>query len=143
MKNNSPPQRSQITLFHVLWLIFVAMCSRFAGRKLVVYWGNAGWVVGVLVGIACGFLLIYVLWLLSSFYYRFRPLRPTCRQGKCHPEDYEIRPVLNDGFLESENRCKCGDTYVRRGNRFLFRRPDGSMQPYMVRKPFQDWEPDK
>jgi len=143
VKNNSPPQRPQITVFHVLWLTFIAICAFFAGRNLAVYWGKAGWVVGGLVGIVCGFLLLYALRLLVGFYHRFRPLRPTCRHGKCHSEDYAIKVVAKEGSWESENRCKCGDTFVRRGNRFMLLRSDGSTQPYMLRKPFHNWESDE
>jgi hypothetical protein len=143
VKNNSPPQRPQITVFHVLWLTFITVCAFIAGRKLAFYWGKAGWAVGGLVGIACGFLLVYALWLLADFYHRFRPLRPTCRHGKCHSEDYKIKVVAKEGSWESENQCKCGDTYVRRENRFMLLQPDGSTQPHMLRKPFHDWEPDK
>ena len=143
VKKDSPPQRVQITAFHVLWLVFIATCAFFAGRKLAVFWGRAGWVVGGLVGIAGGLLLLYALWLLADFYYRFRPLRPTCRHGKCHSEDYEIKLVVKEGSWETENRCKCGDTYLRRGNRFMLLRPDGSAQPYMLRNPLQNWQPDK
>jgi hypothetical protein len=99
--------------------------------------------VGGLVGVVFGFLLLYALGLLADFYCRFRPLRPTCRQGKCHSEDYEVKVVAKEGSWESENRCKCGDTYVRRENRFMLLRPDGSTEPYMLRKPFHNWEPDK
>ena len=143
MKNNSLPQRPQITLFHVLWLTFIFICASFAGRQLTVYWGKPGWVAGGLIGIACGFLLLYSLWLLADLYYRFRPLRPGCRHGKCQSKDYEIRVVANEGSWESESRCRCGDTYVRRGNRFMLLLPDGSAQPYMLRKPFHNWETDK
>jgi hypothetical protein len=143
VENNPPPQRPQFTVFHVLWLTFIAICSFFAGQKLSFYWGKVGWAVGVLLGIACGFLLIYGLWLLADFYYRFRPLRPICRHGKCHSDDYEIKVVAREGCWESENRCKCGDTYVKRENQFMLLRPDGSTHSYMLRKPFHNWEPDK
>jgi hypothetical protein len=143
VENNPPPQSPQITLFHVLWLTFIAICGFFAGRKLAFYWGKAGWAAGALLAIGCGFLLLYGLLLLANFYYRFRPLRPICRHGNCHSDDYEIKVAAKEGSWESENQCKCGDTYVRRGNRFMLLRPDGSMQPYMSRKPFHNWEPDR
>jgi hypothetical protein len=143
MKNDFPPKGPQITAFDVLWLTFISTCAFFGGRKLAVYWGKVGWVVGGLVGIVCGFLFLYALWLLADFYHRFRPLRPMCQHEKCRSQDYEIKIVAKEGSWESENRCKCADTYVRRGNRFMLLRPDGSTQPYMLRKPFRDWEPDK
>jgi hypothetical protein len=142
VKNNPPPQRLQITLFHVLWLSFIFTCAFFAGRTLAVYWGKWGWVAGGLIGITCVFLLLYALWLLAELYYRFRPLRPTCRRGKCQADEYEIKVVVKEGSWESENRCKCGDTYVRRGKRSMLLGPDGSTQPYMLRRPYHNWEPD-
>ena len=142
MKNNTSSQRPQITVFELLGVSFICICAISAARKLAVYWGRAGWIAGGLVGIACGFLFIYALWLLSDVYHRFRPLRPTCQQGKCHSADYQINVVVKEGSWEAENRCNCGDTYLRRGNRFMLRRPDGSTQPYMLRNPFRNWEPD-
>jgi hypothetical protein len=141
VKNNSPPQRPQITVFHLFWVSFVIACGLFASRKLALHWGKVGWLVGGLIGILSGVLLLYSLWLLAEFYYRFRPLRPTCRNGKCRSDEYEINVVAKEGLWESENRCKCGDTYLRSGSRFMLLLPDGSTQPYMLRKPFHNWEP--
>ena len=110
VKNNPPPQRQQITSFHVLEFSFVGICGGFAGLKLAAYWGEAGWLVGVLVGVTCGFLLLRALWLLAGLYHRFRPLRPPCRQGPCHSDDYELRVVAKERSWEAENKCKWGDT---------------------------------
>jgi hypothetical protein len=143
VRTNSPPQSLQPTVFHLLWLTFVVICAFFVGRNLAAYWGKAGWAVGGLVGIACGFLLLYSLWLLAGFYHRFRPLRPTCRRGRCHSEDYKMKVVVKESSWESENQCKCGDTYVKRGNRFMLLQPDGSTKAYMLRKPCHDWEADR
>ncbi len=143
VENTLLPQRSQFTVFHVLWLSFVFICAYLAGRKLAIYWGKAGWVVGALVGVACGFLLFHAFWLLATLYQRFRPLRPPCRQGRCRSNDYEIRVIAKEGSWESESKCKCGDMYVRRGNRFMLLRADGSTHPYMLRRRFHNWETDK
>ncbi len=132
----------QITLFQVLWLFFVFTCAFFAGRNLAHNWGKLGWLVGALIGIGIGYLLLYALGLLDHFYHRLRPLRPSCRQGRCSSADYEISVSKKEARWESEYRCKCGDTYIRRENRFMILSPDGSTQPYMLRKPFHNWEPD-
>lgn len=142
MKNNSPPRRPRITVFHLLWVSFVIACGLLAGRKLAL-WGKVGWLAGGLTGILSGVLPLYSLWLLAEFYCRFRPPRPTCRNEKCRSDDYEINVVAKEGSWGSENRCKCGDTYLRSGSRFMLLLPDGSAQPYRLRKPFHNWEPDE
>jgi hypothetical protein len=69
VKSNPPTHRPQVTLFHLLWLSFVFFCAFYAGRKLAIHWSKAGWVAGGLIGVLSGFLLLYVLWLLSELYY--------------------------------------------------------------------------
>jgi hypothetical protein len=120
----------------------MVFCALLAGRKLAVYWGKAGWGAGGVIGILRGVFLFYAVVLVDYLYHRFRPLRPTCRQGKCRSNDYGIKIVVKGASSESENRCKCGDIYVRRENRFMLVQPDGSTKPYLARKPFHNWEPD-
>jgi len=69
---------------------------------------------------------------------------PRCHNGVCTGDwrtmfgDYELAQFGdNFGF-----RCKCGFEYMKEGRRFMRRRPDGSLEPYMVWKPFRGYVPD-
>jgi hypothetical protein len=72
---------------------------------------------------------------------------PSCRQDKCHRfgQDYVWRLGTLFGY-ESRGiylyRCRCGDTYIRKGKRFMSLLPDESMRPYKKLVGFRTWVDD-
>jgi hypothetical protein len=142
---NGTPNKAgrKVTLIELLWFSFCCFSGFQVGQLLARHWGTAGWVVGALGGFAFGVLVLLAAGKLIDFYYVFRPLRPRCRQGKCGPTDYSIVKVSRGrGALEAVFRCRCGDMYMDRDEHFQILLSDSSLQPYMLRKPFHNWEPD-
>jgi hypothetical protein len=133
----------RLTLFHVLWFYIVCLCGFWAGRLFSQQWGTLGWLAGVPAGLVSGYFAFHALRWLVDFYYWIRPLRPKCSKGMCRSEDYAVKVTKKEGNWETEFRCKCGETYLTKGNRFMILLPDRTTQPYMLRKPFHNWEPDK
>jgi hypothetical protein len=94
-------------------------------------WGTSGYVLGFLAGVVIAFLLTWLIVLSRNLL--LMPF-PECRRGKCHTyRDY----VWKRGTLYGREkggifryRCKCGDEYVRDGNKFLQGLSDGTTRPY-------------
>lgn len=65
---------------------------------------------------------------------------PRCHKGVCTGDwwtmfgDYDMVRFGEDDF---GYRCKCGFEYMKKGRRFMLRRPDGTLEPYMVWKPLR------
>jgi hypothetical protein len=110
-----------------LWIAAGAILSSVFGRT----WGTFGYVLGFLIG-ACGaFLLTWLIVLSRNLL--LKPF-PECRNGKCRSyRDYTWRKGTIYGREKGgifRYRCKCGDEYIREGNRFLQVLSDGTTRPY-------------
>jgi len=127
------------TLIELLVFIANAIIAYFVGRYLSEKWGTIGWFIGVPAGFFCLIGAAKVVLFISS---RAMPIRPMCRNGKCGANDYKFLKITKDG---SVFQCRCGDKYfrLRAAARFLEVLPDGSLRPYMKRKPFGKWQPDQ
>jgi hypothetical protein len=128
-----------VSLIELLSVTLIITCGFLLGHSLGQRWGMTGWLVGIPMGIALGFLPLLGLVAAGKVYHRYRPLRPICRQGKCGAEAYSVIKITPQGW---SFRCRCGDMYLSKGYRFGELLPDGSVRPYMVRAPFRDWKPD-
>lgn len=111
----------------VTWMASgVVLCS-LLGRK----WGGAGCVLGFLTGISGAFLLTWLL--LASRNLLLMPF-PKCRRGKCQSyRDYVWKRGTIFGWETGGRyryRCKCGDEYLRDGNRFQQVMSDGTTVSY-------------
>jgi hypothetical protein len=132
----------RFNIFELLAFIFNCALAYFVGRYLGDKWGLLGWILGAPLGFGTGIIVLKTVFgLPAHVWHKFRPLRPTCRKGVCQAQDYELLKATSEG---STFQCKCGDKYFRLGTtgRFLEVLPDGSLRPYMKRKPFGKWEPD-
>jgi hypothetical protein len=125
-----------MTLIELFFLTLIITCGWFSGHYVSQRWGIKGWFMGVPVGVIVPILLTQAA---LKVYYRTRPNRPGCRRWKCTAAGYSTAQFTPEGAVF---RCCCGDTCVRKGNRFVELLPDGSIRPYMIRAPFGDWRPD-
>jgi hypothetical protein len=103
-----------------------------AARRYGWLGGLIGFFVGLLVWAGVLALLITAgeaLWLAGA-------RLPRCHSGLCRTTaHYDVVNAEGTWVL----RCRCGRDYVREGRRFLERLPDGTIQPYMVHRPFRGW----
>jgi hypothetical protein len=128
-------------IFDVLFFVFNCAIGYFVGRYFGGRYGTIGWILGVPLGFGLGIAALKALGSPFGIWYKCRPLRPPCRNGKCKAGDYQLLRATTDG---SVFQCQCGDKYFRLGRtgRFLEILPDGSLRPYMRRTPFGKWQPD-
>lgn len=97
-------------------------------------WGWPGLLIALPVGF-CGLLGLLYLVLLAIVRLE-RGRLPECESGLHRGEpvavlgDYESMPEGDEHYY----RCPCGHEYAKAGRRFLRRRPDGTLAPYMVWK---------
>ena len=115
------------------------------------WFGWAGFLLGVPVGLAVAFGVLYgvaLLWAtLEALIWGGIPYLPPCGTGKCKSG------LLSDfGDFEPEQvgghwgyfRCRCGKLYFRerKKGRVSQMLPDGTQKPYMIWKAFRGWRPD-
>ena len=122
-----------------IWIASGIVLSTVFGRT----WGALGCVLGFLVGILNAFLLTWLIVL--SRHLLLMPF-PECRRGKCCTyRDYVWRRGALYGREKGgifRYRCKCGDEYVRDGNRFLQVLRDGTTRPYKKYESDNKWVDD-
>lgn len=136
------PRAGEVTLHDCLWLILLALGALTVSLLAAERWGWAGALLGLIVGFAGIFgalYLILTIWVIAE-----RGWFPCCHRGICCGNwrdplgDYDIVRFGDDhGY-----RCKCGFEYMKKGRRFMLRRPDGTLEPYMVWKPLRGFVPD-
>jgi len=104
----------------------VVLSSRF-GKA----WGTSGYVFGFLAGFSAAFLLTWLILVTRNLL--LMPF-PECRRGKCRTfRDYVWKRGTIYGWEKGgifRYRCKCGDEYVRDGDRFMEVLSDGTTRPY-------------
>ena len=110
-----------------IWIASGVVLSSVLGKP----WGLVGHVLGFLSGISIAILITWIIVLSRNLL--LKPF-PVCRSGKCHTfRDYVWKRGTIYGWEKGgifRYRCKCGDEYVRDGNRFLHVLGDGTTQPY-------------
>jgi hypothetical protein len=134
----------------VVRLVLVWLClavgvifGNFLGPHFEPICGVAGHWIGYIIGVL---VVLIVLWLiLLGHVVLFFPFT-SCRQGKCHGiEDYRWYIGTIYGRVSCGTyryRCRCGDEYVRQGNRFMEVLPDGTKRPYKKLVGFRKWADD-
>ena len=119
-----------MTLVEMLVFIVLSLALLAMGRFLSRIWGTAGWLVGVLpVGIFWMFVcygIVRSTFLMVRYSFSARPI---CRQGKCKTKDYVLVSASPE---EALFRCRCGDRYLSKANRFSQILQDNSLKHYMV-----------
>jgi hypothetical protein len=102
-----------------------------------------GHVLGFLAGFSGAFLLTWLVVLTRNLL--LMPF-PECRRGKCHTyRDYVWRRGTLYGWEKGglfRYRCKCGDEYVRDGNKFLQVLSDGTTHSYKKYERGKKWVDD-
>jgi hypothetical protein len=85
----------------------------------------------------------------ETLYRRWVPFPPPCRRGKCKRiEDYKLIDLPGEAGKFAD-QCRCGDMYVYsdvhwgRYSRVAILLPDGSTEPYLIRRRFGRWRPDQ
>jgi len=117
----------------VLPIIVVYLAGSFLSRC----YGFWGWIFGIIAGSFLFGLIQLVLYYGNKKY----PIHPSCRNGKCTSEDYNL--VEYD-----EQRgififcCKCGTKYLQDHSYFKEILPDGSIKAYMKRGRCGHWQDD-
>jgi len=124
--------RAGATLFECLMLTLMALGALAIAALAAERWGWPGALLGLplgFIGILGGLNIIAMVGVLIE-----RDWLPRCHQGVCSGDwrtmfgDYDIVRFGDDfGY-----RCRCGIEYMKEGRRFMRRRPDGSLEPYMV-----------
>jgi hypothetical protein len=123
----------EMLTFMVLSGLLLAMSHLLAGK-----WGTVGWLVG---GVPAGLFWSWVMFsiargVVTEFRHILRP-RPVCRQSKCGSRDYIL---VHSTPSKATFRCRCGDLYLRDGDRFRQILPDHSLLPYMVHDSAGNWK---
>jgi len=110
------------------------------GYFLSLKYGAAGWLVGVVpVGAA------WAWFIFGAFRATFTEIRhslnrrPVCRQGNCRSKDYVMIKATRE---KAVFRCRCGDLYASKDNRFSRILQDGSLVPYMLQDASRHWKAD-
>jgi hypothetical protein len=125
-----------MNVFELLSFLFNLICAVILAAILEKSWGNWGLVLGSVLGFSAGIAFIYSFSFISKLFHMFRPLRPECKTGRCSAKDYKLLEVYSDGGLFG---CRCGDRYLRKGEKFLELSADGIARPYMKRGSFGKW----
>ena len=125
-----------MNIFNVLFWCLCSVGGGLLGVFLYGRYGIMGMAIGCIVGfILSNYLLKGIVAILSRIETIIRPLRPSCRNGKCTVRDYEVS-VNSVGLIF---RCKCGDRYVHENGRFMEILPDGSRRHYKKRTILGKW----
>jgi hypothetical protein len=125
------------TLIFGTWLACAALGALIGGLRA----GFDGGVLGFCAGLLAPWLVIKTLLWLTHVQRQRGPEFPPCVNGVCSRKDYKVKPGDPTGVLFT---CRCGGEYVLksaggfRGSRFD-RVKEGTLQPYMVRRPFSHW----
>ncbi len=133
-----------MTLIELLGCVVLLAVGAATGSAGAVRFGLTGALVGFAVGVVGTWIIVVLLVGVGEKLWFMGPLHPPCRNGTCRWRewgdggDYEIAMPDGDPVL----RCRCGRDYKKVGRRFMERLPDGTLQPYMMHRPFRGWFPD-
>jgi hypothetical protein len=125
-----------VSIFALI-IVIVVVVSAFCGAQTLAtlalvhglpkQYGLLYWLAGLIAGAAVPVGLGYLVQAGAGLWYRYSPLRPTCRTGKCTAKDYKLVRDAPPHTFE----CRCGIRYRKIGNAFMEVLPDGSTKPFM------------
>lgn len=134
---------SQMTLPRLIVTAIWMACGVVLSSRLGRIWGTFGYVCGFLAGFV---IVSCVTWaIVLSRNLLLMPF-PACRHGKCRTfRDYVWKRGTIYGWEKGgifRYRCRCGDEYIRDGNRFLEVLSDGTTRPYKKHQRGNKWVDD-
>ena len=133
-------------------IMVILLAGLFIASYGAKYFGWIGFLLGVPIGLAVAFGVLYSVMslfvIVESLIWGGIPYLPSCGNGKCKSGllsdfgDYE--PAQHNGEWGGYFRCRCGKLYHRDRKKRLVLEvlPDGTERPYMVWKAFRGWRPD-
>src|SRR5438876_11680787 len=132
-----------LTVPRLLILSLWIFCGAILGLTLLNPWGRLGLFVGCIVGFVGA---MFATWAITMAYFWLFPL-PVCRQGKCSRlgRDFVWRQgkILGyEGKGKYLYKCRCGDHYVRQGNKFMYLAADSTTRPYQQLVAIRKWADD-
>jgi len=131
-----------MNIFELLILAMIIVSGYFSGKLCASHLGVIGWIFGFIIGIIFAVVALITLKKCSNIFDKRYPIIPSCKNGKCTFDDYEVIKCLEDN--STFFRCKCGIKYIKKGKHFMEIIGDGSAIPYMKRKGILGrWEKDK
>jgi hypothetical protein len=127
-----------MNVFEMAFVLVGLVCAFAAAVVASQYWG-------LWVGLVA-FAVSWVVWacvlklgdVAIDVWYKFLPVRPICRKGRCHSGDYEYLGQ-QDGV--SVFRCRCGNEYAEMKSVFYERDAVGQLHPYMNKRWGVVWRP--
>ncbi len=154
-------RRGAVSLADLLALLLLFI-SLIVGLRYGIRWGGSlgtlgaavGGVIGVVAGVAftvvAMLLAAWVSWRVVAFTCWWRPYPPPCERGTCIRPDQQRLEHLPEEIGETRPdlsccgyRCQCGNLYAPLGStRWVRVLPDGTLEPYLVHRPFGRWRPD-
>lgn len=106
-------------------------------------WGWPGIPVGFIGGASVWFGTLALISCIDNWW---APYQPTCQCGNKGASAYAHERWLKDEYGRYDSPIcycrKCGARYLSRHRRFLLVLSDGTLQPYLMRKPHGRWRPD-
>ncbi len=120
----------------LLWSVFFLFWGVLLGCALLQWSVPWGFLIGLPLGYVGSFLATRGLLLVLVAVF---PNRPKCLRGLCSRLDYELVDPRSDPWVW---RCKCDDSYVRDGKRFMQIEPDGTRRPYKKLNSLRFWVDD-
>lgn len=121
-----------MNMFEKMCFFFSCVIGVLFGWWLGCYIGGWAWIIGITGGILLFGGIRYILCL----FYKWRPMRPICRLGKCKADDYDYIKTTEGGVVFI---CKCGGFYILTKGEFREILPNGTTMPYMKRNRFGQW----
>lgn len=121
-----------MNMFEKIFFFFSCLLGVLCGWWFGCYIGGWAWIVGIVLGI----LLIGGMRIVLDLFYKWRPMRPNCRLGKCMVDDYDYIKRTNEGVFFT---CKCGGTYLLTNGHFKEVLPGGTTVAYMKRNKLGRW----
>jgi len=128
-----------MNLFELVAFMVCMLCGVIAGT---IGFNMGGALIALVSGVAGLLLPVGVMavtvWCASRLR-KLRPPRPTCENGKCHWDEYEVVDCHGDEVIFV---CRCGNKYASSGRRFLRVLDDGRKEPYMILVDKHTWKVD-
>lgn len=123
-----------MTLIEVTVLLIWVGCGAAVGLWVGTRYGLVVGFGGFVMGLSIAWVFGKGVSAAEKLWRKWRPMRPTCRNGRCVADDYEWLRTTSDGDVFA---CGCGDTYLlsSRGcsqtTHFWRLSTDGAPRPFM------------
>ncbi len=124
-----------MTLINLLFAVIVFFVLLGAAKILDTYIGHSFWINALILAV-----LVSLFMMVRR--YAGKALFPKCKNGTCGPSDYEGIPV-RPGDKGLTFKCRCGQLYLRKRNRFFILGDGGQAIPYKIKRHFYTrWDDD-